>query len=239
LPHPRTGYYPHALRRDADEALTGAVPGTVVRLPITQGRPRPADTDSHAIPFRRRFSPSPVVRSYDAGRARRVVGRSVPACRQCHRRVRRGVHGRAAGLREGDVTERVGGVAEDWRASRSGRLFTADPRPAPVLSPALPRRGWVGRRRFAWPPGGAGPPLRAGSLWLLFHVEQRQCGGAGAPPSATPWHCRGRGVVCAGGSEARGRAGPRHVPRGTSGGLPAPRAARPPRKGRRGPVARP
>jgi hypothetical protein len=222
------------------------VPGRVVRLPITQGRPRPADTDSHAIPFWRRFSPSQVARSDEAGQAP-WVGRAEPwdapcLCLPVGSAIV--VFGEASmgGRRDCgrvDVTEQAGGVAEGWRASRCGRLLTAGPRPAPVLSPAPPRRGWVGRRRFARPPGGAGPPLRAGSLWLLFHVEPRQFGGAGAPPSATPPQYRGWVAGCPGASEARARAGPRHVPRGTSGGLPAPRAGRPPCKWRRGPVERP
>jgi hypothetical protein len=170
------------------------------------------------------------------GRARRAALRAcLPAC---HCRVRQGVSGWVGGLQEGDVTERAGGITNGWRASRCVRLLPADPRPAPVLSPAAPGGGWVSRQ-MARPRGGAGWPLRAGPLWLLFHVEQRPLGGVGSAASAARRQHLGRGVVCAGASEAGAQAGSRYVPRGTSGGPPAPRAAQPPLKWRRGAVVRP
>lgn len=218
------------------------MPGTIVRPRSWQDRPPPADTESHAIPLSRRFSPSPVALSCGApsgamGRTRRAVGCSVPAGRQCRSPVPRRVQGRAAELRERDVKGRAGGVAEGWRASRCGRLLT-EPGAAPVLFHATRRRGWAAQRR-ARPLGGAGALLRAWSLRLLFHVEQRQLGGARSLASAAPRQRRRRVVVGAGAPGAGAGAGPQDVPRGTSGHLPHPPAARPPRKWGRGPAGRP
>ena len=219
------------------------MPGTIVRPQIWQDRPGPADTDSHGSPLWRRFSPFPVAPPRDVRQAP-WVGRAEPsdaACLPAGSAVVVLGGGSRGGRRDrgGDVKEWVGGVAEGWRTSRCDRRLTADPRAAPVLSRAPRRRGPGARRGLARPPGGAAPSLRPWSQWLLFHVEQRQFGGACSLASATPRQHRRRVMACAGASGPGARAGPHDVPRGTSGDLPAPRAARPPRKGGRGPPGRP